>query len=81
MGKDKAELESFLITLNRQQMVTDWEYLATTQANCTDNYSTLDHLVSQGWSGEVRQGSEGEEVHIESVRELGGVPSHWAELA
>lgn len=34
-----------------------------------------------GGSGEVRQGSEGEEVHIESVRELGGVPSHWAELA
>lgn len=40
-------------------MVTDWEYLATTQANCTDNYSTLD-LLSQGWSGEVRQGASGE---------------------
>ena len=49
-------------------MVTDWEYLATTQANCTDNYSTLD-LLSQGWSGEVRQGASGERAWV-------GL-SHW----
>ena len=37
-------------------MVTDWEYLATTQANCTDNYSTLDLLSKDGvgrWDREL----------------------------